>query len=209
MALYNEILAGRYNRALQKIFGIKGEAPSPQLAGEIAATIGMFYGVENRYVEGWQRFAIAANPGVPAAGNRSAVRIRMPANSGVIGVIERLSFFKGNTTSSPAIMYDSIAKVMPTDSVANTGERSFDSRQQQTNSKPIVSQSINFGVLGTVAFFADATSAVPFELVWDENQEIVLPPGSQLTVADDTLADAIVVSIMWRERPIEDSEKAF
>src|SRR2546430_12115689 len=87
------------------------------------------------------------------------------------------------------------------------GSGSWHRRQQQTNSNAIVSESVNFGVLGTTAFFASCTSGVPFEFIWDENQEIALPPGSQVTIAADQLVDVIIVSFMWRGQPIQDSER--
>src|SRR5437016_6340246 len=138
MALYNEILTGRYNRFLQKLFSIKGEAPSPQLSGEIGPTFSLFNGVENRYLETWQRFVIVAGTGTPAAGNRAAVRIRMNVGSGVIAVVEKLSVVKNTAASTPVLLVDSIATVMPTESVTNQGARSLDARQQQTNSNAIV-----------------------------------------------------------------------
>src|SRR2546429_6369326 len=103
----------------------------------------MFYGVENRYLEGWQRFAIGVNPGTPAAGNRAAVRIRMPAGSGVIAVLARISVFKGGAASSPVLLYDSIATPMPTQNVVTPGARSLDTRHQQPNDNPIVSEHVN------------------------------------------------------------------
>ena len=208
MALYNEILTGRYNRFLQKLLGMKGEAPSPQLASEIIASFSLFQGAENRYLEGWNRFAIAGSPGIPAAGNRAAVRIRMPQNSNVIGVIEKMSIIKGSAGGSqPAVLFDSIATPMPTENNVNIGARNLDPRQQQTGSNAIVSNSVNFGVVGTVGFFAPCTNLVAFEWVWTENHELPLAPNSQITVADDQLADSIIVSIMWRERPLEESER--
>src|SRR5256886_15169527 len=86
------------------------------------------------------------------------------------------------------------------------GSGSWHRRQQQTNSNAIVSESVNFGVLGTTAFFASCTSGVPFEFIWDENQEIALPPGSQVTIAADQLLDVIIVSLIRREEPLVDAE---
>jgi len=39
MAKFNEILAGRYNRFLQKLFQMKGGPPSAQLSSEITTNI--------------------------------------------------------------------------------------------------------------------------------------------------------------------------
>jgi len=209
MALFNEILSGRYNRALTKLFSMKGSPPAPQLAGEIAPTVAMFYGAENRWVEGWNRYIIVASTGVPAAGNRAAVRIRMNAGAGVVAVIEKLSVVKNTTTSTPVLLVDSIATVMPTESVTNQGARSLDARQQQTNSNAIVSISVNFGILGTQGFLLPSTSSVAYEMVQFEDQELPLPPSTQITIADDILADGFTASLMWRERVLEDSEKGF
>jgi len=87
MAVYNEILAGRFNRALQKLFGIKGPPAVPQLGGEIVPSVSMFYGVENRYLEAWERFGFQI---VQAAvvGQAGSFRLRNPVNSGTIAAVQ-------------------------------------------------------------------------------------------------------------------------
>src|SRR5258708_40293223 len=90
MALFNEILVGRYNRFLQKLLAMKGGPPAPQLATEIGTNIQLFHGVENRYLEGWQRFG--GQFSVPAAGvgNVGGFRFRNPAGNNVITAVEWL-----------------------------------------------------------------------------------------------------------------------
>lgn len=39
MALFNEILAGRFNKQLLKLFNMKGQAPAPQVGGDIIADV--------------------------------------------------------------------------------------------------------------------------------------------------------------------------
>src|SRR6266851_4747570 len=56
MARFNEILVGRYNRSLQKLLSMKGQAVMPQLASELQPTFSFFSGAENRYLESWERF---------------------------------------------------------------------------------------------------------------------------------------------------------
>src|SRR5229473_5047766 len=94
MAVYNEILAGRFNRALQKLFGIKGPPAVPQLGGEIVPSVSMFYGVENRYLEAWERFGFQI---VQAAvvGQAGSFRLRNPVNSGTIAVLEKITVWSG------------------------------------------------------------------------------------------------------------------
>jgi len=92
MAIFNEILVGRYNRALQKIFGIKGSPPVRQVAGEITPAISMFYGVEHRITESWNRYAIGVAAG-PVAAQVCNFRYRNPRGSGVLAVLEKVIFF--------------------------------------------------------------------------------------------------------------------
>ena len=56
LAIFNEIENARYARMLQKLSGVKGNAPVRQLAGEVMAVLPIFNGAENRYLEGWNRF---------------------------------------------------------------------------------------------------------------------------------------------------------
>src|SRR5216684_1967801 len=91
MARFNEINVGRYNRALQKLLGMKGEASVPILASEIAPSFVLPYGVENRYLEQWNRFGLGMNV-TATAGNQSAFRLRNPAGSNVIAVVEVLTY---------------------------------------------------------------------------------------------------------------------
>jgi len=89
MARFNEILAGRYNRFLQKLFVLKGGPPSPQLSSEIGIAMVLFNGVENRWLESWERFFFTSFLAASAA-NEGGVRLRNPAGSNVMVVIERV-----------------------------------------------------------------------------------------------------------------------
>src|SRR5205085_6072826 len=86
MAKFNEILVGRFNTYLLKGMGMKGEPPAPQLAGEIVPSINLFHGTEDRFLEGWQIFAVTSDF-TPGVGVFNKFRIRNPVNSGVVAVI--------------------------------------------------------------------------------------------------------------------------
>src|SRR5260370_26198570 len=107
MARFNEILSGRFNKHLTRLFSIKGTAPSAQLASEIQPSIQMFNGAENRFLESWNRFGSGSNV-TGAAANQAAWQIRNPGpippsvSSGVIVVIERLSF--SSSVNDPPLM---------------------------------------------------------------------------------------------------------
>src|SRR5258708_14791015 len=89
MARFNEILAGRYNRYLKKLFVLKGGPPSAQLASEVMPTFSFFTGVENRYREGWDRFGTSSSQAGVAAVT-SGIRLRNPLGSGTIAVVEKI-----------------------------------------------------------------------------------------------------------------------
>src|SRR6266852_4829039 len=99
VAKYNEILVGRYNRYLQKLLGMKGQAHAPQLSSEISVNLQLFNGVETRYLEGWNRFSTSMNVAAVAA-LLSGAQLRNPAASNVILVIEKLFFAVGAARES-------------------------------------------------------------------------------------------------------------
>src|SRR6266849_3136440 len=90
MAIFNEILEGRFNRALQKLFAIKGGPPVRQLGGEIMPVFPVFNGVENRYLEGWNLYGVCTSQAAGGAGVPSSVRLRNPISSNTIAVITRI-----------------------------------------------------------------------------------------------------------------------
>src|SRR5260370_38167544 len=96
MAYTNEILVGRVNRGLQKLFGIKGPSPVPQLASDVQAVHPVFNGVENRYLDGWNRFGAQTSQGA-RVGNISGFRIPNPATSKVIAVFEKIAVSTSGT----------------------------------------------------------------------------------------------------------------
>lgn len=206
MAIFNEILVGRFNRGLQKLFGVKSSAPVRQVAGEITPVHPLVNGAENRYLEGYFRFASSMNSGLPAAGNRAAVRIRNPAGSNVIATIEKLTLSELTATEIQFIFVDSIATAMPTEN-QTFSPRNLDTRQQQTGSMCILTGSVNFGVLGTSALSALVNLNANYDVMQTDNQEITLSPNEQLTVAANALVQNILISIMWRERFLEESER--
>src|SRR5712664_282468 len=86
MARFNEILVGRFNRALQKLFSMKGGPPAAQLASEITTNVQFNQmGNDFRYLEGWDIFGnqifLAAS-----VGNTAGYRLRNPGGSNVIAV---------------------------------------------------------------------------------------------------------------------------
>src|SRR6266852_176021 len=91
MARYNEILSGRFNRALTKVFSMKGEAPAPQLASDIGAAVHFQYGSESWIHQGWNAYGAFSSVGA-VAGQFGAIQIRNPTLSGVVAVFTKIFF---------------------------------------------------------------------------------------------------------------------
>lgn len=206
MARHNEILTGRHNRFLQKLFSMKGPPPAPQLTSEITPVHHILTGAENRYIESWNRFAVGAVTAQVAAQN-SAVRLRNPAGSNAIGVIERLSFSEGAG--------DTVLVVQNTNGVALAtaiGQRCLDNRPVAGSSSTLgatlqTSIGNNIAVVGGVVARCFIAPNPDYIFIVTENQEITLLPGDDLTLYTTAVNVFLTANFMWRERFLEDSER--
>lgn len=206
MAIYNEILAARFARFAQKLFSMKGSPPVRALAGELNYTLLAFSGVENRYLEGWERFGNATTQAAGGAGTTAAFRIRNPAGSNTVAVVEQLAA-ANNTGSDIIVVSNSIATNVDLANPISMAQ--LDSRSR-ANSSLIVS-------VGTPAAPALAgarnieqraitTIGQMIEFILHEDQEIPILPGMSLQIALGNPNQALLISIVYRERPLEQSE---
>src|SRR5574337_830551 len=99
MARFNEILTGRYSRALQRLFSMKGSAVSPILGPEFTPVVPIFRGAEDRFTEGWDLYAVGTLVAA-VAGQVALVRLRNPVNSKVIAVLQFLSVSRNGVGGS-------------------------------------------------------------------------------------------------------------
>lgn len=203
MALYNEILVGRFNRGLQKLLALKGKTGSPQLAGEIMAVIPLFHGNEERYLDATDLFGMGVQQPNVAAAN-SAVRFRNPATSNTIACIIKLAI-----SSSVVDQVNIRVGATAADLATSQPNLALDARTQRPSSAISTSRQASgaaptFG--GTLAlFFALASNNSDFILF--EDQEIPILPGFALQVDQVGVNETLVVNVMWRERFLEDSER--
>ncbi len=216
MAKFNEILSGRFNRGLQKVFQMKGGPPSAQLASEIMPVWMIYHGTEDRVLDDWLRFAGQATS-VATAGVAAGCRLRNPLNSNVIAVIELLSFFTRNLASDEVtvdIRFDN-----PTDlSVPNaSGPGPLDPRPW-TGSPQLTAGGSGLSPLKLSGSAAVFTTNFPFlkfaaptiftsvNVIYTPDQELLLLPGMAITLFLGTLNSSHTVSFVWRQRALEDSE---
>lgn len=208
MARYNEILVGRFNRALQKLTAIKGSPPTPQLAGEIGASIPFedLESVELRFISGWLRYGTRLQATAVAA-QFAAVQIRNPPNSNVIAVVESLTAFNA-LTDNPTVF---AGRAWTTDLTGPQPGIPIDLRQGVSQgSASLVSSGNNAAVGGgqgasVMGGSFPANGMVQF--VNDANQEFPVLPGSGLAVWANTVNQNLTVCIIWRERYLEESER--
>lgn len=203
---YNEILVGRFNRGLQKLFQIKGPPPVPTLASEIIAVHCLKNGYENLYLEGWTRFG-AIFTVTASAGNISAFRLVNPLSNNVLIVLEKLAFFPQNAAGACAVSVGFInANLANIISLTNTA-------LGDTRGNPSPSAIGSFSQLAAVAnlnttiFQFQGSALLPQDAIITDIQEICLSPGNAVQFTNTVANQALNPVIWWRERPIEDSEK--
>ncbi len=205
MARYNEILTGRHNRFIQKLFGMKGAAPASQLSGDIQMMHPIFHGAENRYLEGWNRFWINMSAAGVAA-QFGKVRFRNPKSNNVIVVLEKISAIVSLAGAQIlfSVQHNDAGSDLAT--IINAPQMDF-----RTNlfSSMVCSQQTTAGAdLPILTYIIQAgTNLGSIEMITFEEQEITLLPGDTLQIRDGSANDGFTLSAMWRERALEDSEQ--
>jgi len=203
MARFNEILAGRYNRFLQKLFQLKGGPPSAQLASEIMPIFPFFSGREHRYLEGWNTFGFSRGEGAIAA-ITGVQRLRNPVGSNIIAIFEKIGFATV-LAAAPILRLQSTNTDLP--SVFVVGNKRYDRRGSADSSLITSENSGAGGVLLQARMLGNAGANGFYEFITVGIQEIPLLPGDAIEVDGNAVNQAIVgITWLWRERSLEDSE---
>jgi hypothetical protein len=204
MAKYNEILAGRLNNALKKFLSMKGPAPSPQIASEFAPTFALFWGVENRFLEEWQRFA-TVNVVTGGAGQIAGFRFRNPTGSNIIAVFEKIVAGATAAAEQPTVEISLTNTDLTTVRALTTSRVDSRGRPQPTL---IHSSTTNYAAPLAFAFLRGLSPAgQSYDFITDENQELTVLPGDSLDIFSNVNAQAFTMSALWRERVLEESER--
>lgn len=206
MAGFNEILVGRFSKFIQKHFGMKGPQAVSTLSPDVMAAILFRNGVENLYLEGWQRFGMWTNqPGV--ASNLSECVLRNPATSGVLAVLEKVLV---TVPTTETVHFDTGSALAGVDKGTVYTPQILDRRGgAQTGSALVLTSGSTLGgqIVGTTILgLAQLLANTPWDFIWYENEEILLLPGDGAQVEGETVNTALAVGWIWRQRPIEDSE---
>ncbi|SRR5713101_2751382 len=217
MAIYNEILEGRFNRGLQKLFATKGGPPVRQLGAEIMPVIAMFNGVENRFLEGWNRYSIN-NFSAAVVGQRSCIALSNPAdnpgfstfNSKVIVVVEKILLFNsGAAADTPAFGY----RTSRLAGLVAAGNQPFalDARSSvqtfRQGSVLIAETGVTAVALPFLVHQVGLAINAQIDLIVSGDHELPLLPGDSLFYQSGILNQQIQWSVIWRERPMTESER--
>lgn len=204
MAVFNEILVGRFARSVQKLFGVKASPPVNALSSDVMCTHAYATGVENRYLEGWSRHSVRVLL-VASAGNINSLKFRNPVGSNVIAVFE--SFIVGNESALPdQVVIIAGPGTVDFGATFTLAQTRWDARGQQ-NPTLIVSSALNGGLPGTIRVEKAFQANVSAEFILTDDQEWPLLPGENLQANQITVNQQIIVSATWRERFLEDSER--
>jgi hypothetical protein len=203
VALLNEILVGRYNRFCQKLLSMKGPASLVQLRGEMGVEIPLFHGTENRYLEAWDLFGIAIGVVAQGVGNVGALRIRNPSGSNVVAVVTRALMQPQVVAADASSCYTGVIAVDLAGIVAVTG--AFDGRGRKA---PTCIVSRGTAVFPSSQITAQQQEASETAECLRSGDEIPVLPGSFFEVEGNATNTANTMTIWWRERFLEDSERA-
>src|SRR5258707_7357507 len=212
MARFNEILVGRYHRFLQRLLSMKGSSPSPQLASEIQPQFDLNeVPIELKGLLGWTLWAIG-NSGQAVVTGFTAIRIRNPASSGVIVVVEKLAN-GGAAASNLSLIMDGTTTPASVDLPGgNVQAGTRDPRKSASQPSAIVSvtaASVISAFTGNLLDFAFVGVNQRTDFIITDHQEIVIAPGHFLTRYNNAFNSGLVGILWWRERAIEEGELTF
>ena len=215
MARFNEINVGRFNRALQKFTGIKGAAPTPQLSTEFMPVFPFFWGIENRYLESWTRYALMVNSPATAA-QQNGVRMRNASNTGipVVGtgvmvVVEKIQIANPGAAAMQAFVNIDNAGAVGAE-IPGGGAVSFTSLDARGQQGTVMFGHMTFGnalSVGVGIWAALLPVNGMFDVILDENQELEIPDRGCLQAWTNNVNVPFQCGITWRERVLEESEK--
>jgi hypothetical protein len=142
------------------------------------------------------------------AAQNTVLQFRNPGTSGVIAVIERISFSE--------LVNDRVFVTQSTGDAqlaAAVGQRCLDNRPVRGSAATLgaacqTTVGNNIAIVGGVIAVVNilANTDYPY-LIMDENQEITILPGDVLYLFTSGLNTALSANLIWRERALEDSEK--
>jgi len=209
VAVYNEILAGRFNRAVQKLLSMKGPTTLVAVSPDMRMIHPFLTGAENRYLEGWDLLGSFTNIPAGGAGNVQVARLRNPVNSGMIAVIMRAQWVETLATSAGAqisLVYS--RGPVTTDQATAVGVMNVDTRSRPASTCIFsVTTAAPVALPGVQNLQMAATAANTSVDLLFPGIEFPLLPGAAFELRSGNQNTPCLVGLFWRERPLEESEK--
>lgn len=211
MARFNELQVGRYNRYFQKILSMKGRASVVTLADEIIPVLPISAETEDRFMQGWDSYALGdAVAGVAA--QQGVYALRNPAGSNVVAVITRLNIQVSAADIIVVRMQNGNTSALA-GGTAGIAAVNLDTRSPR-RAATLINAFLNSAAppnLGQpiAQMKTGAGGATPVEMCINTPQdEIPLAPDTHLEILTFSVNNSMQVTVRWRERFLEDSERS-
>jgi hypothetical protein len=195
----NEILIGRFGQWATRLFGIKGANPTPQLSPEVQVVVELNDPPPSTLV--YQQINLCAGSAFTTAapGLQSSVCLNNPANSGIIAHITDIWYSQGAVSQVTMGTQDGAALAGVLQAV-----RGFRDRRAKGTTPvcPLTYDSGAPGLPGANIYLANSASSTPYHVPGP----VILSPGKRLVITQLTVNSVLVVTIWWRERPLDKAE---
>lgn len=200
------VWVARINRFIEKLFNVKGGPTVVDIESSISTVVSMVSGVEDFYLQGWNRYCFSVGITGGAAQN-AAVELHNPLGSGVIAVVERLGFNLAavTTRSNVDVTYTSGPAGIADFASPITVVR-LDGRIPASSS--LIATSSTSGVGFATRILSNVVNPSSGVIIQTQHQEIPMLPGSAFIALDTTVAEACIFDCIWRERAMESSESS-
>lgn len=190
----------RLSQWIEKRFNAKGGNVITDIDPAGRLVIPWQVGVEERYLQGWNRFAVVTSQAAVAA-NFSRIRIRNPGGSNVIVVLEQIAANVG-TQDTVLVTWGPVAADLTT--LTNVAASRMDPRGNPQPSAIVSAQAGASG--GNPNLERNVVSSSTVDFINNPDQEIPILPGQTVDLQAVTANNAMTVTFMWRERALELSE---
>jgi hypothetical protein len=209
VALFNEILAGRFNGILTKSLGMKDSAPAPSLSTDIQAMIALEVDrPEWHFLGGTRPFGMNQVLAAGGVGNRSEIQCFNPAGSGMLVVVTRVKI-----TAAAAGFTSAGVRISPTQlgTLVNNRSPFLDSRLLVTTSAAMQAAT-QLRTKNNAGITADATAtwlmnvAIQGDSQTPDDWFQVLAPGSGVIAEPGADNVGITACFLGYERALEPSE---
>lgn len=202
--LPSSIYVARLNRFVERIFNVKGGPAVLDIDPTVHFEVQFKSGTEDRYLQGWERFAVNLSV-TGGAAQTGAIQLRNPLGSNVLAVVEKVMITALTVADTPTLQRSGPNTADLTTVVGLTNNRVPDSRGRST---PTLIASTSTNATGTGLSMARASLAINanYDYIVGEDQELPLLPDNAISIISNTAAAQLMTSWWWRERGLETSE---